>query len=91
MGILDFVRSKPAPPTLEESAMSFIDRHGGDDFLRSVAHNIDPSMDLSPEYRGLTRTAQEMVGGDLCGTYGGVLEAEMRKRLIQLGILREVA
>ena len=48
-------------------------------------------MDLSPEYRGLTRTAQEMVGGDLCGTYGGVLEAEMRRRMVQLGLLREVA
>ncbi len=91
MGILDFVRSKPAPPTLEESAVSFINRHGGDDFLRSVAKNVDPSMDLSPEFRGLTRTAQEMVGGDLCGTYGGVLESEMRQRLIHMGVLREVA
>ncbi len=90
MGILDFVIKKKEP-TLEERAASFITRHGGDDFLRSVAHNIDPFMDLSPEYRGLTRTAQEMVGGDLCGTYGGVLEAEMRKRLIHLGLLREVA
>lgn len=91
MGILDFVRSKPKEPTLQERAAAFIERHGGDNFLRSVAHNIDPSMDLSPEYRGLTRTAQEMVGGDLCNAYGGVLEDMMRKRLIQLGILREVA
>ena len=90
MGILDFVRGKNEP-SLEERAHSFIDRHGGDDFLRNVAHNIDPYMDLSPEYRGLTRTAQEMVGGDLCGTYGGVLETEMRKRMVQIGVLREVA
>jgi len=91
MGILDFVRSKPKEPTLQERAESFIARHGGDDFLRSVAHNVDPYMDLSPEYRGLTRTAQEMVGGDLCGTYGGVLETVMRRRLVQMGVLREVA
>jgi len=91
MGILDFVRSKPKAPTVRERAEAFVTRHGGDDFLRSVAHNIDPSMDLSPEYRGLTRTAQEMVGGDLCGSYGGVLEDVMRKRLIQMGVLREVA
>jgi hypothetical protein len=91
MGILDFVRSKPKEPSLRERAESFIDRHGGDDFLRGVAHNIDPYMDLSPEYRGLTRTAQEMVGGDLCGTYGGVLEDVMRNRMISIGILREVA
>jgi hypothetical protein len=91
MGILDFVRSKPKEPSLRERAESFIDRHGGDDFLRGVARNIDPYMDLSPEYRGLTRTAQEMVGGDLCGTYGGVLEDVMRNRMISIGILREVA
>lgn len=91
MGILDFVRSKPREPSLQDRADSFIQRHGGDEFLREVAHNVDPSMDLSPEFRGLTRTAQEMVGGDLCGTYGGVLEDAMRKRLIQLGVLREVA
>ena len=48
-------------------------------------------MDLSPEYRGLTRTVQDMVGGDLCGTYGGVLEDVMRNRLIAMGVLREVA
>ena len=40
MGILDFVRSKPKEPSLRERAESFIERHGGDDFLRGVAHIV---------------------------------------------------